>query len=73
MQLDLARIETVLRDYIGAFAPIVLQDAIQLSGLDLNALRVKDVPGFLYGLASALPEDINRQEVLIKVRQIVGM
>jgi hypothetical protein len=73
MQLDLARIETLLRDYVGAFAPIVLQDAIQLSGIDLNAPRVKDLPAFLYGLATAMPEDINRQEVLIKVRQVIGM
>jgi hypothetical protein len=72
MQLDLSRIEAVLRDYVGAFAPIVLQDAIQLSGIDLSDVRAKDIPVFLRALGTALPSEINRQEVLIKVRDLIG-
>jgi hypothetical protein len=72
MRLDIARIEDVLRDYVGAFAPIVLYDAIAASGIDVQAPRPSDYPVFLMALNAALPAEIDRRAVVGKIQKLIG-
>jgi hypothetical protein len=73
MRLDIARIEHVLREHVGAFAPIVVQDAIAASGIDVQAPQPRDFPVFLMALNAALPADINKRAVLVQIQKLIGM
>jgi hypothetical protein len=73
MQLDIARIEDVLRDYVGAFAPIVVQDAVAASGIDASAPRPRDFPAFLVALNAALPAEVDKRVIMARVQKLVGV
>lgn len=71
MQLDIARIEGVLREYVGAFAPIVLQDAFAACGIDPQAPRPRDIPAFLMALNSVLPAEVNKRAAITQVQKLI--
>jgi hypothetical protein len=69
MRLDFARIEDALREHVGAFAPIVLQDAIKAAGLDMQAPRPRDLPAFWVALGYALPVEVDRRAVVEQLQR----
>lgn len=72
MRLDIARIEDVLRDYVGAFAPFAVQDAIAASGIDVHAPQPRQVPVFLMALNAALPAEVDKRAVLLQIQKLMG-
>jgi hypothetical protein len=73
MQLDIARIEDALRHHVGAFAPIVVQDAVAASGIDTKAPQPRDVPVFLMALHAALPAEIDKRAAIAQIQRLVGL